>query len=141
MTVRYRNTIDFRRFGNVAADKTEFGFFQGATYPTGQSVAEVAAWNEFGTDTIPERPFFRNAVDGLTRTLPDLVLREFRNGGFNLDDASINRISEAAVSAVQVSITELDDPPNAPSTIRRKDSSSPLQDKGTLRRSVAYKVR
>ena len=26
-------------------------------------VAAVAAWNEFGTETIPERPFFRTALE------------------------------------------------------------------------------
>lgn len=38
------------------------GFLQTATYPNGQSVAEVAAWQEFGTKSIPARPFFREMI-------------------------------------------------------------------------------
>lgn len=40
------------------------GFYEDAgKYPGGQSVVEVALWNEFGTSTSPERSFFRSAVD------------------------------------------------------------------------------
>lgn len=39
------------------------GFLAGATYPeTGQSVAQVAFWDEFGTTTSPPRPFFRPMI-------------------------------------------------------------------------------
>ena len=33
-----------------------------ASYPDGTKVAQVAAWNEFGTERIPPRPFFRQTV-------------------------------------------------------------------------------
>lgn len=32
-------------------------------YPDGQAVVEVALWNEFGTRNIPQRSFFRSAID------------------------------------------------------------------------------
>ena len=41
---------------------TEVGFFSEARYPDGTPVPAVAAWNEFGTTRIPERPFFRQAL-------------------------------------------------------------------------------
>ena len=40
----------------------QVGFFSSAKYPDGTPVAAVAAWNEFGTKRIKERPFFRNAI-------------------------------------------------------------------------------
>lgn len=38
------------------------GFLEDATYPTGEKVAQVAFWNEYGTQTSPPRPFFRNFI-------------------------------------------------------------------------------
>ena len=49
-------------------DTVEIGFFSDAKYPDGTPVTNVAAWNEFGTENkdgserIPERPFFRQAI-------------------------------------------------------------------------------
>ena len=40
----------------------EVGFFESATYKDGTKVAQVAYWNEYGTPTIPPRPFFRDAI-------------------------------------------------------------------------------
>lgn len=31
-------------------------------YPTGVDVVQVALWNEFGTETVPERSFFRSTM-------------------------------------------------------------------------------
>lgn len=39
------------------------GFLETATYPTGEKVAQVAFWNEYGTKTTPPRPFFRNMIE------------------------------------------------------------------------------
>jgi hypothetical protein len=38
------------------------GIHDDAVYPDGTSVAQVALFNEFGTDTIPERSFVRSAI-------------------------------------------------------------------------------
>jgi hypothetical protein len=41
------------------------GIHEGAgEYPDGPSVVEVGFWNEFGTETIPERSFIRSTIDG-----------------------------------------------------------------------------
>lgn len=47
-----------KRGGSVAN-----GVFEDATYPDGTSVAQVAAWNEFGTPTAPPRPFMRTTIN------------------------------------------------------------------------------
>lgn len=41
---------------------TRVGFLEGQTYPDGTSVAQVAAWDEFGTKTSPPRPFMRDTI-------------------------------------------------------------------------------
>lgn len=38
------------------------GFLEGKTYPDGTPVAQVAYWNEFGTKSMPPRPFMRQAI-------------------------------------------------------------------------------
>jgi hypothetical protein len=48
---------------------------------------------------------------------------------------------EKAKAAIQEAITELKEPPNAPSTIKRKHSDNPLIDSGNMRQSVTYSVR
>ena len=51
-----------REAGKGGVSGVKVGFFSTARYEDGTPVAAVAAWNEFGTETIPERPFFRNAL-------------------------------------------------------------------------------
>lgn len=51
-----------KNFGKGGAYVT-VGVHEGAgSYPNGVSVAEVALWNEFGTEKIPERSFLRSAL-------------------------------------------------------------------------------
>ena len=38
------------------------GIIESATYPDGESVAQVAFNNEYGTATAPPRPFFRQTI-------------------------------------------------------------------------------
>ena len=67
----------------------EVGFFSTARYSDTKSglngggkrephyVATVAAWQEFGTNTIPERPFFRQSIAIMERELPGEIAQGF----------------------------------------------------------------
>ena len=57
-----------REAGKGGVSGVKVGFFSTAKYEDGTPVAAVAAWNEFGTKTIPERPFFRRALAEVGRT-------------------------------------------------------------------------
>ncbi|MGP9818987.1 hypothetical protein ACTZWW_03135 [Salinarimonas sp. NSM] len=100
-------------------------------------------YSEFGTSRQPERPAFRNAMrDGrarymrlLGRSLEGLLL-----GTTSLPTA-LNRLGILATGDVQQSITDLRDPPNAPSTIAAKGSSNPLVDTGAMRQAITHEVR
>ena len=141
MTVIVTSDIDFTRYGNVDADHIDFGFIQTGRYPTGQTAVEVATYNEFGTETIPERPFFRQALANLESNLLQELADEMRaNPQLSLDANAIGKIGESAVSAVQERIVDLREPPNAPATVRRKGSSNPLVDTGFMRGQVTYEV-
>lgn len=101
-------------------------------------IAEVGAWNHFGTKRIPARPFLDVGVESV---MPKLT-GEIRTGVKEGRDPSliIERVGLLAVGGVKSYMTALKDPPNATSTIKRKGSSNPLIDTGELRRAITYKV-
>ena len=129
-----------REAGKGGVSGVKVGFFSTAKYEDGTPVAAVAAWNEFGTETIPERPFFRRALaeaeDGIVKVLKQGIDPE----KMVVDDRLAGRVGAYVQGEVQESITALKEPPNAPETVRRKGSSDPLLDTGTLRNSVDWEV-
>ena len=127
------------------------GVLAGATHqpvnrkgePVGEPipVAEYAAYNEFGTQRIPARPFLRTSVDMFAEEswLPELAdaLKE----GVPPETA-LNRVGLQAQADIRRVIEEWKDPPNAPSTIKRKRSGrdNPLVDSGDLLDAIDYHV-
>lgn len=114
-------------------------------FPAGKTdgdIMDIAIWNHFGTRNIPERPFLANAIRD-NRT-------EYRNGmrkgaerivnGENTAKGIMTLLGIKAQGDIQEEITALQDPPNAPGTIRQKGSSNPLIDTGRMRSSVNYEV-
>jgi len=55
-------------------------------------------------------------------------------------DRSLRRLGSVAVGDVQRTIRDIKQPPNAPSTIRKKGSDNPLIDTGRLRQSIEYAI-
>lgn len=53
---------------------------------------------------------------------------------------ALERVGVVAASKVQLFMTQLKSPANAPSTIKKKGSSNPLIDSGALRQSVTFKA-
>ena len=102
----------------------------------------VAAVNEFGTETVPERSFLRSTmnanrakyVKGLERAAQHIV-----EGTLDADRA-LGLVGLEVVKDVQTTITTLRDPPNAQATVERKGSSNPLIDTGRLRQSISFDV-
>lgn len=110
---------------------------------------DKAFWSEFGTETIPERPFLRNtmrnnrdAYRAAMRTAAKTIIRTAARGG----DArgavtlALRKLGLKASDDVKAEITALSDPPNAPATIARKGSSNPLIEDGEMRNAVSSKV-
>ena len=121
----------------------EVGFFATAKYPDGTPVALVAATNEFGTDDghIPERPFFRNAIRKGKEPVREVLAENLTHeNGYALDRRTLERVGHQLTAEIKKSIVTLRDPPNKPSTIRRKGSSNPLVDTTTMMRSVTHRV-
>lgn len=109
-------------------------------YENISEVAQVAVWNEFGTDKIPSRPFFRNAINGNREKI-------FEMAGKFSDLAMVGKITvEQAFenlglymqSIIRKSIRSNIAPPNAKSIERAKNSSKTLIDSGQMINSVTY---
>ena len=131
---------DVRRAPAKSAKDVDVGFFSKARYPDGTPVAAVAAWNEFGTRYTPERPFFRNAIEGASPDLLEVVKAYVDPMEMQFTTYIAGRIGLAMQARVQKSITVLREPPNHPDTIKHKGSSNPLIDTGVMRQSVTFRV-
>lgn len=110
----------------------------------GTPLAVIAAANEFGTATIPERSFLRSTVESNRGKYADdlqEVVEAVVDGKANAMEQGLNRLGVEAVADVQRTMRELDDPPNAASTIARKGTDNPLIDTGRLRQSIDHEVR
>lgn len=133
-------------------DGVDVGFFESSRYPpvrTGKNggqkqeahyVATVAAWQEFGTKTIPERPAIRTAIGKVERSVIDLVAAEADSATGHLDEVLAGRLGELVKGEIQSEIVSLRTPANSPRTIERKGSSNPLLDTSQLLNSVAWKT-
>ncbi len=127
------------------------GIFKDAgTYPNSpHAVAQIAFWNEFGTRTIPSRPWIRSSIDeNLGKInkesvrLKDSILSNKKSPkealdslGFRIQQIFRNKIQKSRSWAV----------PNAPSTTRAKlrggalRGPTPLIKTGRMLRSVQFK--
>lgn len=141
------------------------GVPHGNPTPEGSDInlATIAAINEFGTRLegspagfvekvgapasrsqikIPARPFLRPGVEenqGKIVRTAELGLLKVITGEQPMSWL-LHRMGNIAQSGVQQYMTDLKDPPNAASTIRKKKSDNPLIDTGALRQSITYEV-
>ena len=122
-------------------EAVKVGYFRDAEpYEDGTPVATVAFRNEFGMGRIPERPFFRQALNVAQDDVNELLERSVNPETLHVDPTLADRLGILVTQAVQKRILDLKEPPNAPSTIERKRSANPLIDTGRMRFSVKWKV-
>jgi hypothetical protein len=115
-------------------------------YKDGQDVAMIAIYNEFGTEVdgkerIPARPFFSNAFDKNRKELDKLkakLIGKIYELHLGVSQA-LDILGVFMVGKIRKEITELRQPPNAPSTKKRKKGvDNPLIDTGHLKGSTTY---
>ncbi len=142
--VQQRGGEKLRRLLREAAKRRDttvkVGFFSEARYEDGTPVAAVAAWNEFGTEDIPERRFFRRALAEVEDGVTNIVKAGIDTEKMVVDDRLAGRVGAYVAGQVQESITALKEPPNASGTVRQKGSNNPLLDTGHMRNSVGWSV-
>ena len=143
-----QHLLGLDRAARGGGSSVKVGFFSTARYPKnrgGQSVAEVAYFNEYGTKDIPERPFFRQAIRIARPQLRKLAAQEMKraNGSARPDrvhDQLLPRAGERFKDIIQQRIEDLRTPPNAPATVAHKGSSNPLVDEGVMSTAVAWEI-
>lgn len=105
----------------------------------GLPVAQVAFWNNFGTETAPPRPFFTNMV---AETVPGMgpKLGEMVKEG-NYDTKRVLTLAGTYLSDELVRHIKDWPADNAPLTVAIKGFNKGLIDKGVMQRSVDFAVK
>lgn len=129
-----------RDISTLKSSTIEVGFFQTARYVSGDSVATVAAENEFGKKGVPARPFFRLSIEEMADSMTDVVKTQIDVQKGEVNPQLPDHLGLWASAIIAETITTLTSPPNSPITIARKKSSNPLIDTGKMRNSVTWKV-
>lgn len=129
----------------LSSSSVKAGFIDGATYPDGESVANVAYKDEYGDpkNNQPPRPYFRNAISENKDEWAGAVGRGIASG------RSVSEVLEVVgakmAGDIQHSISVLVDPPLAKKTLELRrakgnTSTKPLVDTGVMIGSVNYEV-
>lgn len=119
----------------------------------GPSMAQVAYWNEFGTDDgrVPSRSFMRSTVDENRSKIADLEQRLVKNlGAFGVPKKEdLERVGLWLQAKIQEKIRSNIEPENADSVKARKEAKTrkgakggvkTLIDTGQMVQSVTFKV-
>lgn len=129
-----------RGFQECGKSYTKVGLQDGDESDEGTGLAMIAAFNEFGTETIPERPFMKQAFDINRGRIENLQSR--LNSAVLLGKISIEKalflVGEEHQKHIQKRIKDLTQPQNKPSTIKKKGSSNPLIDTAQMMQSVRH---
>lgn len=133
---------------NLENFKVGVGFNENSgSYPAEEgdesiTLADVAAWNEFGTERSPSRPFMRQTVKDyqsqITKHANKAVKAAIHGGGA---EEALNSIGSFTKGKMQQEIRNGEWEPNSPYTIARKGSDKPLIDTGRMRQSIVYVIK
>lgn len=115
------------------------GFLDGATYPDGTKVAQVAFWNEYGTTNTEARPFFRTMIAVESFAWGGLMAKAAKHYGYD-GKMVLTFMGEKISEELQQSIAGWRYPGNKPSTIAQKGFDKPLVDTAHMQNSTGYEV-
>ena len=132
-----------KRVSEMKRGTVRVGVMGDAGDEKGVSLAEIAAFHEFGTSTIPERSFLRStfyghAAEGL-RVMCEKLSKAIVEGKLD-EPRALGLLGTWAVAEVKKTIRASIAPELAAATIAAKGSSLPLVDSGQLINSITYVV-
>jgi hypothetical protein len=125
------------------------GVIEGTGSKGGVSIAQYAAYNEFGVPgkkkkwRIPPRPFIRGGEEneeGKIKATHERLFKQVASGKMSAEKKK-KRLGQFAQDGIKRFIMSGNFEPNAEATVQRKKSSRPLIDTGTMRNSVRYQVK
>lgn len=104
-------------------------------------LAPIAAFNEFGTEDVPERSFFRTTMEENEGDYAaDLAAATDAVLTGRARETALDELGGRIAADIQQRIEDIRSPPNAASTLRQKSGSNPLIDDGDMRDAVTYEV-
>lgn len=109
----------------------------------GTPLVEIGAIHEFGAKHIPERSFLRVPLRNNQKEFAAAfrrIMPKVANGELTMDQA-LDQIGAKAAGVSQEAISAGIEPANAPSTVKRKGSSKPLIDTGSLRQAITWVIK
>lgn len=136
----------------------EIGTKAGVSYPQegdapAVKLADVARWNEFGTELIPPRPAFRVGVENaiknnsgdetklIDKYLANLIDPKLTPQNLKqLEKSFMNNMAKRIVREVKQIIKDGSTSPNAPATVAHKGKNHPLMDTKLLYDNVVAEV-
>lgn len=109
----------------------------------GTTIGDIAAWMEFGTQTVPQRSFIRGWFDERQEFIASTLRTQFQQvlDGKRPIEQAAERAALALEGDVKQRILENIPPPLSPVTIKRKGSSLALVDTGALRNAIRAVVK
>jgi hypothetical protein len=116
------------------------GFLENATYPDNTPVALVAAVHEYGSPTVPARPFFRPMLATKAPGWGVAFGKVLKATGYDLEK-SMGLMGELLRGQLQESIRTVQGPALKPSTVRAKGFNTLLIDTAHMLNSVDYDVK
>ena len=114
------------------------GVMPGSKYPDGTNVATVAYKNEYGWANIPSRAFIRTTVKEQKENWAKLA-QQGAKAGYSIEKI-LGLTGMQMQQDIQNSIMHWTTPPNAPYTIAKKGSDSPLRDTMLMHDSITYEI-
>lgn len=132
--------LDRRLKDATDANYVEIGFFPEQMHPeAGMPLAQVATLQEYGTSTIPPRPFMRYTAANESRGWGEEFAAGFKAVGHKMKPA-LKGVGKLVKMQVQRNIRAWSAPPNAASTVRKKGFNNPLIETRYMHNNVKYKV-
>jgi hypothetical protein len=109
------------------------------------TLLEIAVINHFGSSDghVPSRPWITGWFDENEPKLREMLTSMMRQAvkGELTRQQVLDRMGQYCVGSIQQHIANHVLPENAPSTVARKKSSTPLVNKGQLRSAMSYEIR
>ncbi|QDJ57257.1 hypothetical protein [Bordetella hinzii] len=109
---------------------------------TGADLLDIAVYNEYGTETVPARPFMRDFAEKNGKALGQAMDRMAVavQGGQLALDAALDQLGTFAEKHQKAHVQQSKKwaKPNAPATVKKKGSDVPLIDQGLMVGAIRY---
>ena len=132
-----------RKLRSLQTKRLYVGLFAGDRYPDGTEVVDVALWNHFGTERIPERPFISFTIESKEAAIKKQIAASVSllTSGRSTAGQQLKLIGKYVTGLIQDEIEQWSSPPNAESTVKAKGFNDPLIETRRLKNSVTHRVR